>query len=226
MIKNVAERREMLKMKTISKKKKKIILIVAIALTAIFAALSYILIWQPDLFAEKKKGPSNMYSDDLISYLFYPADYELDVTTVPEYMEKDRYIHYINGGENVAITDENYNSYGSVIRFFRQYFNTIIKGDYETYNEKYFTDRYYTFYEPYYSFAPQMLYDIKVELLSSTKQDDGSIRHAYDVSYKIYKNNGTFRNDIDSDAEKVLYYEIVENGFSVKIDYITYYKKK
>lgn len=212
-----------------AKKKKKIILIIALIISALLAAISYLLIWQPELlniFSNKKKDPSNMYSDGLISYLFYPSDYELDVTTVPEYMEKDRYIHYINGGEDIAITDENYASQGSVIRFFKQYFDTVIKGDYETYNEKYFTDRYYKYYEPYFAFAPQMLYDIKIELLASEKEDSGDTRYAFNVSYKIYRNDGTFRNDIGSDAERVLYYELLESGFSVKIDYITYYKKK
>ena len=67
-----------------------------------------------------------------------------------------------------------------------------------------------------------MIYNIEVEEKMYTPNTDGTITHGYYVTYMIYKNDGTFRNDIDSDAAKTLYYELIEyaNG-EVKIDNIS-----
>ena len=42
----------------------------------------------------------------------------------------------------------------------------------------------------------------------------------------IHRNDGTFRNDIDSDASKTLYFELIEENGVVKIDRITYYVRR
>jgi hypothetical protein len=49
---------------------------------------------------------------------------------------------------------------------------------------------------------------------------------AFNVTYMIHRNDGTFRNDLDSDSSKKLYFELIgwPDG-TVKIDYITYYKR-
>ena len=73
-------------------------------------------------------------------------------------------------------------------------------------------------------FAPQMLYDIRIEMLSNDPQNDGTVLYAFNVEYKIHRNDGTFRNDIDSDASKKLYFELYEDTEGlVRIDRITYY---
>ena len=156
------------------------------------------------------------------SHLFEPIDYDLDVTTVREYMDLDRELHYKDGGETVMVTDANLEFYGKDVQFFKRYFALVIAGDYDAYNAQ-FTDHYYETNEPYYSFTQQMVYDILIEKLS-VKEEAGRTVYAYNVSYKIFRNNGTFRNDIDSDASRVLYFELVESGGTVKIDRITYYK--
>ena len=203
------------------KKKRMIVWILVIAL---LGAASYILLQNPDLFTVKKKtGVTSMYSDKLLSYSFYPTDYELDVTADEYYMGLDRYIHIKRGGENITITDGDYAAYGEAVEFFAKYFETAIAGDAETYNT-FFTDTYYKSAEPYDRFAPQMIYGITLQELSSTEGNAGD-SYIYNVTYAIYRNDGTFRNDIDSNAFKTLIFYLVPDGGELKIDAIDYYRQ-
>ena len=170
----------------------------------------------------KEKDPTNMYSDELHSYIFETPDYGLDVTTVDEYMELDRLLYYKDGAEEFGL-DRDFEKYGKPVAFFKEYFDTAIAGKWEDYN-KMFTEHYYESNKPRNQFAPQMIYDMHITKLWQKIDDDGTDRYAFDVSYRIYKNNGTFRNDIESGASKTLYFELVETDEGIKIDRITYYK--
>ncbi|MBE6560772.1 MAG: hypothetical protein E7662_06575 [Ruminococcaceae bacterium] len=205
-------------------KKKKIRILIGIGVMAVLGILSYILLQHPDLFLpEKESGPSSMYSDKLLSYSFYPTDYDLDVSADEYYMGLDRYIHIQRGAENFAVTDGDYAAWGKPIEFFARYFGAAIAGDAEAYNAL-FTDAYYKSHEPYERFAPQMIYGIKLEEMSATESAAGD-SYVYNVTYAIYRNDGSFRNDIDSNAFKTLIFYLVPDGNSLKIDAIDYYRK-
>lgn len=206
-------------------------LLIIIGIVTLLAVVSYVLTSYPGLFENlfkprnKNTSPTSMYSDRLYSYVFYPSDYDLDVYADDEYMQLDRYIHYKNGNVTVGLDDEELESANNAVRFFAEYFETVIAGDAETYNT-YFTDAYYKDYDPYVRFAPQMLYNIEIEQLSETNNADGTTEWTFNVSYMIHRNDGTFRNDIPSDAAKKLFFSLVEDrSGTVKIDYITYYKR-
>ena len=169
---------------------------------------------------EKNNEPTNMYSDELHSYIFYEPDYDLDVTEVPEYMELDRLLYFKDGSEEFGISS-GFQKYGKPVVFFKKYFDVAIAGDWETYNEL-FTEHYYETNKPRNQFAPQMIYDMHIEKLWQKIDEDGE-RYAFNVTYRIYRNNGTFRNDIESGASKTLYFELVNVGDELKIDRITYY---
>lgn len=206
-----------------SRKKSKKKAYILIAVLCGVGIVSAVVLQNPQWFERKTEVKNtSMYSDRVVSYSFYPTDYDLDVTADPEYMELDRYVYYKNGPETIAITDGNYTQYGSAISFFGTYFETVIAGDTETYNT-YFTDHYYETEKPHERFAPQMLYNIKIEKLWEDLEDDTVTRYAFDVSYMIHHNDGTFRNDLDSDSSKTLYFELVEENGKVQIDRITYY---
>ncbi|MBE6708026.1 MAG: hypothetical protein E7578_02135 [Ruminococcaceae bacterium] len=199
------------------RKKRALIFAVSSVVLAIVCGISLLLI---SFFEGKEeKKPTNMYSDELHSYIFYEPDYDLDVTTVDEYMELDRLLYYKNGAEEYGI-DGDAEKYGADIVFFQKYFEIVIEGRWEEYNEL-FTDHYYETNEKKNRFAPQMIYDMHIEKL--WEKDETEDRLAFNVSYRIYKNNGTFRNDIDSGASKVLYFELVIENGEYKIDRITYY---
>lgn len=208
------------------KKKKKKRMIAMIVIMSVFAGVSYILLENPqliDISSFFKKEESNehysMYSNRIISYNFYPSEYDVDITKNEKYMELNTYVQYKSGAETYTIIDGDYAAYGKAVEFFGNYFELVKKGDTEAYNEL-FTDHYYETNEKYYRFAPQKIYDILIEKLSSS---DSESKFEFNVSYKIYRNDGTFRNDIGSDASKTLYYELVTENGVLKIDRITNY---
>ena len=202
--------------------------ILVLAAVTVLAVLSWWLTSEKAGCAKKPttEGPTSMYSDRLVSYAFYPSDYDLDVTTVDEYMQLDRIVRYKNGGLTLGVTKDDPDGTNAAVRFFLTYFDTVIAGDYETYNT-YFTDHYYETEEPYVSFAPQMLYNIEVEQLDESVESDGTTKWTFYVSYMIYRNDGSFRNDIPSDAIRKLRYELIEDrDGTVRIDRICYYLDK
>ena len=152
--------------------------------------------------------------------VIHPSDYDLDVEADEHYMGLDRYIHIKRGNEEFAITDGNYAVWGETIEFFHRYFQAAIYADVETYNSL-FTEKYYKAVEPYEFFAPQMIYGITLEQLA--ENNDGS--YVYNVTYAIYRNDGTFRNDIGSDAFKTLIFYLVPTADGIRIDAIDYYRQ-
>lgn len=206
------------------KKKNKRRVTIGLAVACGLGLVSAVCLQNPQWFeVTHEKGNTSMYSDRIVSYNFYPTDYDLDVTADEVYMGLDRYVHYKTGNETFTITDGDYTVYNNAVVFFGKYFETVIAGDSETYNT-FFSDLYYESNEPHIEFAPQMLYDIEIEMLSQDPQNDGTTLYAFDVSYKIHRNDGTFRNDIGSDGSKKLYFELYEDKEgNVLIDRITYY---
>ncbi len=217
----VSENKRADEQKKAAKKKK---MLIGIIIVTLLGGISWVLTENPQLFQKETKEPTSMYSDEVKSFLFYPIDYDLDVRSDKTYMELNRYVYYKNGAETFAVTDGDYGKFGPAVEFFGLYFETVILGNAKTYNT-FFTDNYYKTNKPYDSFTPQMLYDILVEQLSETENEDKTVTYAFNVSYKIHKNTGTFRNDIDSNTSRVLYYELIEDRDGrVLIDRITYYK--
>ncbi len=206
------------------KKAKKKKMLVGILVVTLLGAVSFALTEMPQLFGGNEGKTTSMYSDEIKSYIFYPINEDLDVTKDRVYMELDRYVYFKTGRETMAITDGNYAKHGSVASFFGTYFEAVVAGDGETYNT-FFTDNYYKSNKSLTDFPPQMLYDILVEQLSLTENEDKTITYACNVSYKIHRNTGTFRNDIGSNASRTLYFELIESiDGTVKIDRIAYYK--
>ncbi len=199
--------------------------IIGICIMTVLGAVSWFLLYaKPEILEDAADNVQDkivgMYGSGQ-SYIYYPIDDSLDVTLVDEYMELDRSIHLTLGAETFALTDDIISVFGKDVEFFKTYFDCAIAGDYNTYNSL-FTDNYYKKNEPYYSFTQQMIYDISIERLSVNTESDDTV-YAYNVSYKIFRNNGTFRNDIGSDGSKTLYFELVEQNGKILIDNIDYY---
>ena len=201
------------------KKIKKKRMIIALIIVSVLGIISYVILENPEIFEKKEsKKATSMYSDKLYSYIFHKCEDDFDVTSDEWYMQLDRSLHYKSGNVSVMVLDEELGDYNNAVKFFKEYFDTVIAGDEDTYNT-YFTDRYFEDNKPYVSFAPQMIYDIEVEQLSEKSNEDGTMNWSFNVKYKIHKNNGTFRNDLDSDSAKTLYYELIaDRDGNVKID--------
>ena len=78
------------------------------------------------------------------------------------------------------------------------------------------------------SFTDKSLPDVPAvtskEEMSAAESAAGD-SYVYNVTYAIYRNDGSFRNDIDSNAFKTLIFYLVPDGDSLKIDAIDYYRK-
>ena len=168
-----------------------------------------------------KSNYSSDYMDRIKSLSFYPADYDEDIFTDEEYMAQNRYISYTKGMNTFTITDDDYDAYDPTVGFFADYFNTVINGDYENYNS-YFSEEYFKNQSNKERFTPQKLYDIEIKNKSTTiNEEDGSTSYIYYVDYKIMKNNGTFRNDMESDSIRTLVYQLImSDDGEILINYI------
>ena len=161
----------------LKKKNKKKKMIAGIAIFVAIGIVSGVLLllepWANSVLSETL----GMYGSNK-SYNHYPADYDLDVTTVEEYMELDRNIYFKKGGERFILEEGADNT--PDIDFFIEYFDCAINGRYDEYNSM-FTDKYYKSNEPYIRFAPQMIYDITIEKLSES-YSSGKTQYTYNVT--------------------------------------------
>ncbi len=207
----------------VKNKNSKKVIVIWLCIIAVTAVVSAVLLSNPSLldkeYGEQKVTGSNGFYD-----FFYEADFSLSLEeyeSYPEYLELDRYLYFKNGNETVGVLESNRDTFGDEILFFEKYFDTIISGDSEAYNAL-FTEEYYKSHEMTEEFTPQMLYGMEIELLGEN-EENGILTFAFNVSYKIFQNNGTFRNDIYSDAVRPIYVEISDAEGEFKINALKYY---
>ncbi|MBR5514646.1 MAG: hypothetical protein IKU52_00420 [Clostridia bacterium] len=144
-------------------------------------------------------------------YYFYEPNYELDVSDFPEYLQKNRNIKYTDETlQQIEINSENYENRGETGRFFYKYFKAIEEGDHETFNslheKKLLRKR-----GKKKEFTKQMIYDIELSFMSETKIDDETEAVQYSLKYCIYRNDGTFRDDMGSDMSRKQYITVYYN---------------
>nr|MBQ4320361.1 hypothetical protein [Clostridia bacterium] len=156
---------------------------------------------------------------------FADIDWDEDITEDAVYMDKNRYISYTEGAVTRLIT-ENHAAYGAGPEFFSRYFSAVISGDCDTVNLMY-TDEYKKDNELHDSFTQQKVYNIEIEKLSENVIEDGKYagikRYTFRVAYMIKDNNGTFRDDMGSDAAVPLIFELLDSGYGPLINSITKY---
>lgn len=160
------------------------------------------------------------------SYIFYDADYDMNIFDDTEYMELNRYITFTEGAVSTTITDEDYVSYGDDVAFLaEEYLYSIIYGDVDLYNAC-FSEEYYTQNEPHDRFTMQKLYNISLTRKESTTEGSGDEEYTiygYTVEYMIRHNNGTFRRDLGSDSIRTQYLVISNQEGAWKIDRVITY---
>lgn len=194
-----------------------------LCIVAVIAVVSAVLLSNPSLF-DKEYGEQKVTGSNGFYDFFYEADFSLSLEEhegYAEYLELDRYLYYKDGNETVGVLESNRDTFGGEVLFFEKYFDTIISGDSEAYNSL-FTEKYYENHEKVSEFTPQMLYGMEIELLSE-QEENGILTFTFNVSYKIFRNNGTFRNDIYSDAVRPVYIEINDAEGEFKVNALKYY---
>ncbi len=168
------------------KDSKKITVLCVIIFSAIllFALSIYLLL--------PKEKPS------LIEKEYYPVNYDENIFLNRAYMGFQRDLLYSVGGvEQLFSYEKDYDTAEAECKFFLKYFRDVICGDYESYKNL-FVDGYFD-EDP--KFTMQMIYDPYVQYHSaSTEELDGKEINIinFQVSYRIFKNNKSFRSDVDS----------------------------
>lgn len=145
----------------------------------------------------------------------YDPDWESDIFKNREYLDRNRYITYVEGGLSITLVDGDYAAYGEPVELLAGYVDALMNGDSEL-ADSYFADSYFETHEHLGAITMQKLYDIKVEYITSSTIDD-AIVYVYKLTYKIMENDGTFRADVTSDAEKPQFYTIVDDGYALRI---------
>lgn len=204
-----------------TKKTRRIILITFVCIL-VFAVLYYSL---PYLISYIKESGEvdNGSKGQFIN--FYTPDYDEDIYKDGKYMELDRLIYNydINTGVTEAVDTENIETYNEIVRFMVGFIWCVIAGDAKNYNDL-FTDAYYIDggNEEKEAFTMQKLYDIKFTLID-TKLDTAAGVSEYTVvlEYKIHKNNGTYRTDVDSDGNRPQYITLTDRYGPLLIDSVS-----
>ena len=165
------------------------------------------------------------FSDDAMKkpLEFYPVDEQLNIFEDDEYASLDSRVFYTDPatGETYSIEPEELALCEEAVKLFYDYFETVIRGDAFGYY-RFFTDSYLMSDKAQLpgNFTMQMIYDIRIEPRPEYDEDGES---AYLVEYKIHKNNGTFRDDVESDAAKAqLIYLCEEQGQLLISRIVTY----
>lgn len=210
------------------KAKKRLLIAIAIILGAIalLSCASFII----DVITAKLIDDAKR-EEIVIDYDFYPADYDADIFENQEYLRlyDSGYLDYKNGAITLGITFDNAASHGADVARIVKMLDDVIHGDASAYNN-HFSDEYYKYHDKKTSFTMQMIYDIKIERLSSEIIDedgDNYTKSVFTVEYKIFQNNGTFRRDIGDGARRQ-YFTLTDKSGEWRIDSIaiaTYAKK-
>ena len=153
---------------------------------------------------------------------FYPVS-DVNIFESGEYHESDMIISYCSDPSGMGLTEEitaeDRASFDVGVQFLEVYLKTVISGDNETYRS-FFAESYLKEHSlP--TFTQQMLYRMCIYYCTSERLADGTERVTYRLDYMIRKNNGTFRNDVESDAIRPQYVVLLIDGEgNVKIENI------
>ncbi len=207
-------------------KLKKRLLIVMVSVLAVIFVL-FIISFAIDKYYDKKDSVDNAPID----YDFYPADYEEYIYNDTEYNKliENGFIYYKDSatGLTFGIDRESVSEHGEEAIFIVEYIYSIINGDVTEYNG-FFSDTYYESNEKHGNFTMQKLYEVNIAKETAepiTENGNNYTKYMFVLEYKIFKNNGTFRNDI-GDGSKKQYITVTDRDGELLIDSITTAKFK
>lgn len=186
--------------------KKKGVLIGLLLFTAIFliAALACLILFIIDFLIPDRSD------DDLFNIDFATPDYSYDITLDADYMAEDRRVWVNDGVLSAPIDDEDYSD-NQLYIFFQNYFTALQTGDIAALKDCY-SDEALSILKLPNRLSMQRVYDIMLHFQYSERKTDQSgivyEEHVYKFEYKIMKNDGVFRRDLQSDAVRPQYITI------------------
>lgn len=157
------------------------------------------------------KGDKIDFTKNEESIYFFPADYDEDPLTDLVYVSKNREIMFMdNAGNGEPLTDKDAET-GGVRALMYKYFTALMTGDAESHSNL-LTKEYKSNFVVQKRFTAQKVYDINISFLTGDS-DGGKYLEKYQVSYRIYENNGTYRADVGSNIAKIMVFEVAtQNG--------------
>lgn len=182
--------------KTDKNRAKKTIIIVLAAMTSVILilALSVLLIDLYEKRADAKKGGE-------VDFEFYEANYDEDIFENEIYAEKydnGNFIRYTENDVTLTFNREQAKEHSEELGLIVDMLYAAIYGDHNAYNSK-FSETYYESNAPKDRFTMQMICDVKITHQNTeeiTTEQEKYTKAVYYVEYRIYRNNGTFRNDV------------------------------
>ena len=153
-------------------------------------------------------------SSSAVSGLDEP-DYSVNILEEEAYLKLNRAVYYLEYGSGEELNESNFDTVGVASGFFYRYFDAVIRGDADVYRSM-LTDDYIDKNDVPERFTMQRLYDIRVDQCQgveySTYHGVEARVYYFEVSYKINRNDGTFRSDIGSNRAVTQYYELYRVG--------------
>jgi hypothetical protein len=121
---------------------------------------------------------------------------------------------FVYTGETYSVEKQDLEKEDAYVSFFYNYFEAVKNGDCDAIADMYASD-----YENVPSdFTVQMIYDMQIS--QSMDYESGLV---FRVDYKIYRNNGTFRDDVGSDTTRSLSFTLIREGETLKFQSIRPY---
>ncbi len=166
------------------------------------------------------------------TYLFYEPDYDLNILNDENYLQLDRTVKFSNpdNGITYAIVDGNMDEVPTVmheyVALLCDFVDYAINGESEKLNQLFSKEYIAAGGKTKMDFTMQQLYNIKITYVTSSSEIvDGSTVESYDywLEYMIRKNNGTFRNDMESDCIRKEYVRVTNRNGVLGIDVLAPY---
>ncbi len=164
--------------------------------------------------------------------IFHEPDHDYNILNDEAYLELDRNIYFANteNGITSAIVDGNLEDVPTDqhkhVALICDFINYAINGDEVALNSL-FSDEYIEADgKTKMDFTMQQLYNIKITYIKMLSEEvDGNTYVSYDywLEYMIRKNNGTFRNDMESDCIKKEYVRVTNRAGDIGIDVLAPY---
>ncbi len=202
-------------------------IIIAIIVMVVFAAIAIPVISVLDGAGEdENKAPYKPPNASGVDW--YPPDYDRKVNILkdPDYLELDRHIDLKRGAYTITLDTDKLTGYSPAVVVLCDMIDTIIRGDAEAYN-RLFSERYFKEgNEPEAPFTMQRIYDIQFDEIREKIMTDENGQeyneYIYRVTYKINRNDGTFRLDIGHDVSIPQYFLLSDRSGEVMIDRLMY----
>lgn len=190
------------------------------AVVAVLAVLVVVLIVLQFVLDNVQKKPETKEEYSFRNY--YMEDYNADIFSEEEYICLDRRIMFstLDGWEyDLLNVDESALGYGE--KFFIEYFELVTHGRYEEYPDL-FTKEYRENpegFEKYVNrhFTQQRIHDINIRMIADTANTKEEYTYNgqlctygyYEVSFKVFHNDGTFRRDLPENGVVPVIFELV-----------------